>query len=362
MHFWFDVCKTKYIDAENECKCKSLDLGLVISQERDRYKVLTSFAEITAEISGKLEYFASTPFDYPAVGDLVAVKTCSDNSPGIIQEIMPRQNFLARKEAGSGKKPTYIASGQIIAANVGTAFIVQGLDGNFNPRRIERYLTAINNSGIRPVVLLSKSDLVEDEELFEKTDLILKAAPGIAVIPYSSLNGNGIERILNELITGETFCLIGSSGTGKSTLINVLAGEQILETACVREKDSRGRHTTSRRQMIFLKDKIALIDTPGMREFGLFDEDADLDSVFEEISELSSRCKYADCTHVHEPGCSVLQAIEEGCLDQKRYKSYLKLRKEMEYESKLKSSARNDKNEWEKRIAKLARQRRDIIY
>ncbi len=348
MHFWNHVLSTKYYELNDYCSNKDTDIGIVTSQEKDRYRVFAEKSEIFAELSGKMEYFAASPEEYPAVGDIVSIKLTDNGNKGVIQEILPRKNFLARKEAG-----TKTVSCQLIAANIDKVFIVQGLDNNFNPRRIERYLSAIEGSKVNVTVLLSKKDLVAEQELEDKISQVW--APGIPVLTYSALSAEGIEEVKKEISPGEVFCFIGSSGAGKSTLINKLLEKEVLKVREVKDFDSKGRHTTSRRQMIFLSDKSALIDTPGMREFGLYDPETDIDAVFMEISQLSRLCRFADCTHRSEPGCEVLKALENGLIDKKRYKSFIKLSKEKEHILKTKSAARKDKNEWEKKIAKLSR-------
>ncbi|MBN1619614.1 ribosome small subunit-dependent GTPase A [candidate division WOR-3 bacterium] len=350
MHFWNYVLRTKYCELKDYCTKKDTEIGIVTSQEKDRYRVFNENSEIFAEISGKLEYFAASPEEYPAVGDIVSLKLTDGGSKGIILEIFPRRNFLARK--GAGIKTLFC---QIIAANVDRVFIVQGLDNNFNPRRIERYLSAIDGREIQKTVLLSKSDLLCEKELAESIRQITACAPDIRVLAYSALSAEGVEGVKSEISPGEVFCFIGSSGAGKSTLINTLLEKELLKVREVKEFDSKGRHTTSRRQMIFLSKKSALIDTPGMREFGLYDPETDIDAVFTEISELSELCRFSDCTHTVEPGCEVLKALESGLIDKKRYKSFVKLSKEKEYILKTKSAARKDKNEWEKKIALLTR-------
>lgn len=299
-------------------------IARVMEENRESYVVKTATHEMPAEISGKLRFTAESRGSFPTVGDWVAVNTFDGETQAIIHAVLPRKTLIARKSAG---QRTDI---QPIAANVDIIFIVQGLDHNFNPRRLERYLVVARESGATPVVLLSKADLLAPQELQERKEEAAAVSAGAPVIAYSAETGEGLDEIRRYITEGITVCLIGSSGVGKSTLINALAGEQVLETGGVREADSRGRHTTARRQMVFLPGGGILIDTPGMRELGLWHAESSLDETFPKIAELAEACKFSDCTHTHEPACAVRAAVENGTLDAGRYASYTKLRKEAE--------------------------------
>ncbi|MBN1150733.1 ribosome small subunit-dependent GTPase A [candidate division WOR-3 bacterium] len=361
MHFWDYVLETKFKDAESYCREKNTEIGLVVSQERDRYKVFTKKNKILAEVSGKMEYFAVSPLDFPAVGDIVVVKTCNGESKGIIEEILPRKNYISRKEVTGRKKDENILNFQVIASNVDSVFIVQSLDSNFSPRRVERYLVVIKESKARPIILLSKRDLLSEKEAEEKIGLIIKESPEVKVLAYSAVENTGINEIKSEISAGDVFCMLGSSGAGKSTLINTLLGQDLLEVSEVRSYDSKGRHTTSRRQMMFIDGGSALIDTPGMREIGICDGESSPDEIFQEIQKIAGQCRFADCTHRSEPGCMVRAALENGLIEKKRYDSYLKLNREKNFLAKTKPSARGYKNEREKKIAKISRQRKDFF-
>jgi ribosome biogenesis GTPase len=295
----------------------------IITGDRSQYRVVTDKAEIPAQIAGRIRFKTEDAVDLPVTGDWVTVTT--DKDQAIIHELYPRRTSLTRKSAGKG-------SGlQVLAANVDTAFIVQSLDRDFNPRRLERYLVMAYDGGVEPVVLLSKRDLYTDDEVQSRVALAEVTAVGIPVLPYSALDTSGVNVIHSLIRPGKTCCLVGSSGVGKSTLINRLLGESRLDTHEVREKDSRGRHTTARRELILLEGGGILIDTPGMRELGVTAEQSSLEEAFPEIKDLANACRYRDCRHEEEPGCAVLEAVKSGDLAEDRYASYLKLAQEMAF-------------------------------
>lgn len=304
---------------------QGFSIARVTEENRESYVVKTATHEMPAEISGKLRFTSESREDFPAVGDWVAVNTFDDETLAIIHAVLPRKTLIARKSAGQRTEM------QLIAANVDIIFIVQGLDHNFNPRRLERYLVVAHESGATPVILLSKADLLSPQELQSHKQEASVVSAGVEAIAYSAETGEGLDAIKRRIPEGVTVCLVGSSGVGKSTLINTLAGESLLETGSVREDDSRGRHTTARRQMVFLPGGGILIDTPGMRELGLWHAESSLDQTFPEIAGLAEGCKFSDCTHTHEPDCAVRAAVDDGSLDAGRYASYTKLRKEAEW-------------------------------
>jgi ribosome biogenesis GTPase / thiamine phosphate phosphatase len=315
----------KFNDSFDRQKQKLLVEGFsivrVTEENKNRYKVRIEDKEIVAEASGKLMFGADENGALPAVGDWVGVSITDNGEFAVIQEVLPRKTLFERKSTGKRTE------GQIIAANIDVIFIVTSLDLDYSLNRIERYHVISLSSGAKPVFLLSKSDLITGEELQEKKDEVKKITSS-EVITYSLETGEGLEDIRSFLKEGITFCFVGSSGVGKSTLINELAGEDILESNEVRESDSKGRHTTTRRQLIFLENGSTLIDTPGMREVGLWSEANDIEGVFDEIVSFSSSCKFPDCTHTHEPDCAVIKAVEEGNIDERRYNNYLSLREE----------------------------------
>ena len=270
-------------------------------------------------------YGADSALDYPAVGDWVGVQFSDDDTLAVIHKILPRRSLLKRKAAG--KRIDY----QLIAANIDTAFLVQSFDGNFNLRRLERYLTMTNDGNIQPVVLLSKSDLVSPREVSETVASVGSVARECEILAFSSTTGDGLDQVRGLITAGRTFCLLGSSGVGKTTLLNKLVGEDLFATEAVREKDGKGRHKTSRRQLIVLERGGMIIDTPGMRELGSMGSEAGLSETFADIVVLAETCRFKDCTHVNEPGCSVLKAVRDGELSEARYQNYVKIRKESQY-------------------------------
>jgi ribosome biogenesis GTPase len=304
---------------------EDLEIARVIAVHKDSYTITNGETDVFAELIGKILYSAASPIDYPVVGDWVLAKFYDENTFSIIHRIIKRKSLLKRKSPG--KKIDF----QLIAANIDAVFIVQSLDDNFNLRRLERYLVMINESNIRPIVLLSKSDLLTSEEVSSRIGDVHKIMPRLPVQPFSNENESGLKSVRDLLTPGQTYCLLGSSGVGKTTLLNNLIGESVFKTKTVRKKDSKGRHATTSRQLIKLDCGAMVVDTPGMRELGNFSVETGLDETFAEIIELSQQCQFNDCTHVTEKGCAVLNAIEDGRLSEKRYQNYIKMSKESIY-------------------------------
>ncbi len=297
----------------------------IVSESKGSFQAYSQIGELTARISGKMRHGTEQQIQYPAVGDWVAIKPLPDEHKGIIQAILPRKSKFSRKAAGERTEE------QVVSANVDTVFIVSGLDGgrNFNLRRIERYLTLAWSSGATPVIVLNKVDLCPDIDSYIQN--IEDIAPGVSVHPVSAKERIGLEAIRNYLPRGSTGAFLGSSGAGKSTIINSLLGVEKQETGDVRSDDRMGRHTTTKRELILLPGGGAMIDTPGMREIQMWAGEEDLQETFHDIEELAKGCRFTDCGHNTESGCAVIAAIGEGKLDSARLESYLKLQKEVVY-------------------------------
>lgn len=309
----------------DDCGKPELSIARITRVDRDRYLVRNEQNEIQAEPTGKLLFSVDSSQDLPCVGDWALVQYYNDGSLAIINDLLPRKTFLRRKAAG--KKVDY----QMIASNIDVAFIMQACDYNFNLRRMERYVVMANDGHIQPVILLSKSDLISTQELEKRFSEVSHARIGAKVIAFSNRTPDGLQTVRETLEKGKTYCLLGSSGVGKTTLLNNLLGREEFDTNPVREKDGRGRHTTARRQLIVLDNGALLIDTPGMRELGMIAVETSIDESFSDIDELSGSCRFNDCTHTTEAGCAILKAIENAGLDEERYRSYMKLMKESEF-------------------------------
>jgi ribosome biogenesis GTPase len=306
--------------------------GRVILQQRGLYGLITELGELRAEISGRLARDAQAG-GYPAAGDWVAIAAGAPHALAIIHHVLPRRTAFTRKAAGP-------AGGmQVVAANVDVAFITASLNGDLNPRRLERYLASAWQSGAEPVVVLTKADLCADVE--SAVAGVESMAVGAPVHAISSLTGEGLDAVRGYLQPGRTAVMVGSSGVGKSTLLNVLAGAERMATQAIREVDGRGRHTTSHRELILLPGGGLLLDTPGMRELGLWESDEGLLAAFDDIEALAANCRFGDCGHTNEPGCAVRAALESGVLDDGRWQSYRKLQRELAFaESKEDPSLR----------------------
>ncbi|MFC1973905.1 ribosome small subunit-dependent GTPase A [Chloroflexota bacterium] len=323
----------------------------VISESKGSFQVYSLYGELSAKVSGKLYYMAGEEKIYPAVGDWVVVRPLIDEHKAIIQAILPRKSKFSRKVAGERTEE------QVISANIDTVFIVCGLDGgrNLNLRRIERYLTLSWGSGATPVIILNKIDLCPDINICIHS--VADIAPSVSIHPVSAKENIGLTELRKYLTTGSTVAFIGSSGVGKSSLINSLLGIEKQKTREVREDDRMGRHTTTKRELIVLSDGGVVVDTPGMRELQVWAEGEDLQGVFQDIEELAKECLFSNCNHNLESGCAIKIAIDRAELDLARLESYRKLQKELNYlASREEQSTRlYEKTKW-KKIAKLSKE------
>lgn len=317
----YDLGWNENLEKEYEPFKQNYDVGRVAVVYQDIYKILCPQGERLAVLPGKILHLTMENHELPAVGDWALVdKIDSSEDRSVIRGILSRKSIISRKRAGKTSEE------QVIAVNVDMIFICMSLNQDFNLRRLERYITLALNSGTEPVILLTKSDLCD--EISEKTEPIKKVAKKVSVLCVSCLNKSGLENIREYIQPGNTIAFLGSSGVGKSTIINELLGESRQLTKKNSTAGGKGRHATTNRELILLPNKGVVIDTPGMRELHLLDVDRSIDTTFDDVEQLASMCKFRNCTHTVEPQCAVREAIEKGNLDEDRYLSYVKLKKE----------------------------------
>jgi len=300
------------------------ETGRIIAEHKERYIVKTVKGDFNAEITGNLRFTAKGREDFPAVGDWVALTTY-DPDLAIIHNILPRSSIIKRQAVGQ------FGEIQVIAANIDYAFLVQAVDRDFNINRLERYLTICNSSKVRPVIVLSKTDLIDEDRVSEISEQIKARIRNVPVIAISNETRDGYEALTAIIEKEKTYCMLGSSGAGKSTLLNNLSGRTMMRTDSISQSTNKGKHVTSHRELFILENGGILVDNPGMREVGIADSEGGLETTFDMIFSLSKLCKFKNCTHTTEAGCYVLEAVEKGELDKNSYENYLKMEKEKAY-------------------------------
>lgn len=334
-----------------QLKLDSLPVARVMVEYQGAYKVKNETGEYLAKITGKQMYKAVSREDYPAVGDWVAI---TEPGPGqvVIQGILPRRTMIKRK----GIKQTDV---QIIATNIDTAFAVEAVDRDYNLNRLERYLALAKDGGVKPAIVVNKIDLLSKAELDLKLDQLKNRFSDVDVILTSIKTSQGLAELWAYILRGQTYCFLGSSGVGKSSLINQLLGQDIIKTEDISLTSGRGKHATTNREMYFLSSGGIVIDNPGMREVGMTNVSSGLDSIFDDITALAKKCKFSDCRHIHEPGCQVLLALKLGQLAEGKYTNYLRLKKEIEHYEMTDLEKRVKDRQFGKFIKKAKKELRD---
>jgi ribosome biogenesis GTPase len=325
-----------YSDFFEKSRKKSADKHLnparITAEHKELYIIRNETSEFSAKITGKMMFTASSREDFPAVGDWVLIEIL-DKKQALIREILPRKTTLSRKYADQ-------SDSQLIASNIDAAFIIQSPDRDYSLNRFERYMAIAESGNIKPAVVLNKIDLISESERKTKLAEIKRRFKDIDIYATSTVTSEGFEEFIQGIEPGLTYCFLGSSGVGKSSIINMTLGGNLIKTAEISSSTNRGRHITTHRELYILEKGGILIDNPGMREIGLSDSETGIKSVFSEIIELSKYCRYSDCSHTNEPGCAVLEAVDSNELDKAKYDNFIKLRKEDEYNTLTKFERR----------------------
>jgi ribosome biogenesis GTPase len=341
--FGYNAWFSEQVDPKTEA---GLKVARVTAVHKGESEVSDGEQTRPAKMTGRMRHRAKSKLDYPTVGDWVLVKNFDSEDFGRIERVLQRQSELKRKTAGRTTRH------QLIAANIDTAFIMQTVGPGYNLPRLERYLVMVNESGIEPVVLLSKSDLLTHSQLADKLAEVQERMPGIRLYAFSNVDQKGLDEVMALFEPGRTYCVIGTSGVGKTSLLNNLLGEEdFLFTLPVRDKDGKGLHSTTWRELITLQNGAHVVDTPGMRELGNMDVNEGIGETFDDILELAERCKFGDCAHVNTMGCAVTAAVERGELSEARYNNYVRLMKEAAFHEQ----AALEKRDQDKKLSRFYR-------
>ena len=320
-----------------EQNLESFEIGRIVAEHKERYIVRTTEGNYEAEITGNIRFTAKGREDFPAVGDWVALTTY-DFDFALIHKILPRFSIIKRQAVGK------FGEIQVIATNIDFAFIIQAIDRDFNINRLERYLTICNSSHVKPIIVLSKIDLIEEFQINELLKNLSIRIKNVTIIPISNETKAGYEKVKMIIEKGKTYCLLGSSGVGKSTLLNNLSGNNCMKTDKISQSTNKGRHITTHRELIILENGGILIDNPGMKEVGIADASNGFEITFDLLFQISQNCKFKDCTHTFETGCAVIEAVEQGEINKESYDNYLKIEKEKaHYESTVLEKRKKDK-------------------
>lgn len=341
-----------FASAQKDLQLTQETVARVIAEYRGAYRVKGSNGEYLAKITGKQMFTAKGREDYPAVGDWVVIETLAGEKNAVIREILPRKTILKKKYSNTDNY-------QIIATNIDIAFVVASMDRDYNLNRFERYLVLVNDGGIQPVIILNKIDLITEIELSTRITEIKNRFSGVDIILTNAISDKGQDELAKYIKRGKTYCFLGSSGVGKSTLINKLLEVEEIKTRKINLTIERGRHTTTARVMYFMENGGILIDNPGTREVGIADADTGLGNIFSEIESMSTKCKFSNCTHTHEPDCAIVEAIEKGQLNKDKYENYHRLKRESRFYKMTKVEKKAKDRKFGQFIKKVLEQRKD---